>query len=298
MSNRGIKATGVACFVLFFAFVLTFIILMAGAQAESYTVMTVTADHVREREEPSLDAYVTGHYDTGDKVNVISIEDDWALLDNGYYVFASFLVEGESEPEVISYSYFVIAPGARERTSPNATSSDNIACEHQAGDVVQVAAPALDGWYRLLNGNYIAEELISQNYDDIFTHCAEHYRDILIVSICRQHAIFYHYDATYESDVVTGHATKSPTPTGLYKAGKKIRGVYLNGNKDTYVAYGVYFENGYLVHDAESFPWRKTGFGGEIYKTNGSGGCVNTPTAFSKIFYESCSECTYVLIIP
>jgi hypothetical protein len=81
-------------------------------------------------------------------------------------------------------------------------------------------------------------------------------------------------------------------------AGRKIRGVNLNGNEDTYVAYGVYFKNGYLVHDAESFPWRKTGFGGEIYKTNGSNGCINTPTAFSKIFYDYCSECTYVLIIP
>ncbi len=297
MSDRKSNFAVVMAFVLFFAFLLFFIVLMGNAQAEGATVMTITADHVREREEPSLDAYVTGHYNTGDKVKVLSIEDDWALLDNGYYVFASFLSEGENEPEVISYNYFVIAPGARERTAPN-VSSDNIVCEHLAGDVVQVVSPAINGWHKLANGNYISEGMISTNYEDIFAHCAEHYRDILIVSISRQHAIFYHYNAIFESDVVTGHATKSPTPLGLYMAGRKIRGVNLNGNKDTYVAYGVYFEKGFLVHDAESFPWRITGFGGEIYKTNGSNGCINTPTAFSKIFYDYCSECTYVLIIP
>ena len=283
------------CFVLFFVFMLGFIVLMGNAQAEGYTVMTVTGDHVREREEPNLDAYVTGHYNLGDKVNVLEIVNGWALLSNGYYMNANFLTEDELTPTP-SNELFVIAPGARERTEPNM--SGKIVCEHGAGESVYADGDPIDGWYKLTNGNYIFAEMVSANYDDIYAHCAGHYRDILIVSIRRQNAVFYHYGATYESDVVTGHATKSPTPTGLSMAGKKIRGVYLNGNKDTYVAYGVYFKDGYLVHDAETFPWRKTGFGGEIYKTNGSGGCVNTPTAFSKIFYESCSECTYVLIIP
>ena len=283
------------CFVLFFVFMLGFIVLMGNAQAEGYTVMTVTGDHVREREEPNLDAYVTGHYNKGDKVQVLNIEDNWALLSNSYYINANFLTEDELVPEPTN-EFFVTAPGARERMEPN--TSGKIVCEHGAGESVFVDGDPVDGWYKLTNGNYISAELVSQNYDDIYVHCFEHYQDVLIVSIRRQDARFQHYGFYADTEVVTGHATKSPTPTGTYMAGRKIKGVYLNGNPDTYVAYGVYFDDGYLVHDAESFPWRKTGFGGEIYKTNGSGGCVNTPTEFSRIFYELCSEYTYILIIP
>lgn len=286
---------GWTCFVLLFVFLLGFIVLMGNAQAEGCTVMTVTGDHVREREEPNLDAYVTGHYNTGDKVQVLNIENGWALLSNGYYMNANFLTEDELVPTP-SNEFFVTAPGARERMEPNA--SGKIVCEHGAGESVFVDGNPVDGWYKLTNGNYIAEELISQNYNDIYTHCFEHYQDILIVSIRNQDAKFYHYGFRANADVVTGMANTTPTPTGISKAGRKICGVYLNGNPNTYVAYGVYFKDGYLVHDAESFPWRKSGFGGDIYKTNGSNGCVNTPTEFSRIFYERCSEHTFILIIP
>ena len=45
------------------------------------------------------------------------------------------------------------------------------------------------------------------------------------------------------------------------------------------------FNGGIGLHDAN---WRKT-FGGTIYKTNGSHGCVNLPPAVAKTIYENIS---------
>lgn len=299
MSDKSEKATrivGYALFVGFFLFLLFFIVLMGNAQAEEAAgVYYVTGDHVRMRAEPSTDAQVVGHYDKGDEVQVICIDNGWATLANGYYMSAQFLT---TEEPISVGTMFILGPGVRERSSADTSSDANIVCEHGAGETVIVEGDPVDGWYKLTNGNYISADFLSANYDDIFTHCAQQYKDILIVSISKQEARFYHYNMLYVDDVVTGHASKSPTPLGLTKVSRKIAGVYLNGNEDTYVEYGVYFRDGYLVHDAEHFPWRKTGFGGDIYKTNGSGGCVNTRTSFVEIFYRySAIDVTYVLIM-
>ena len=75
------------------------------------------------------------------------------------------------------------------------------------------------------------------------------------------------------SDVVTGK--KNGTPTGHYKVLRKRKDVYLKG--DTFldhVDYWIAFIGGlYGIHDAQ---WRDE-FGGNIYKKNGSHGCVNMP---------------------
>ena len=286
--------------VLFFAFVLFFCFLMGSAQAEEASkTYYVTGNHVRIRIEPNTDARIVGHLDKGDQVQVTCVVDGWARLIDYNYVSMEFLTEDEPLPT--NKELFILGPGVRERSTPDTSSDSNVVCRHQAGESVFVDFGAVpeNGWYRLCNGNYISADLVSENYDDIYTHCAEQYQDIIIVSIRNQFAYFSHFGQVWTSDVVTGHMTKSPTPTGLTKVMRKIRGVYLNGNQDTYVEYGVYFREGFLVHDAEKFPWRKTGFGGDIYKTNGSGGCVNTPTAFSEIVYRYSSvNVTYVLIMP
>lgn len=88
------------------------------------------------------------------------------------------------------------------------------------------------------------------------------------------------------SDVVTGlpWAGRS-TPTGLYDVVNKETDCWLTG-EDFYVfvKYWVGFVGTlYGLHDAN---WRQEGaFGGEIYKTNGSHGCVNIPEVnMEKIF--------------
>ena len=51
----------------------------------------------------------------------------------------------------------------------------------------------------------------------------------------------------------------------------------------TPVTYWMPFNGGIGLHDAT---WRSS-FGGNIYKTNGSHGCVNLPYNMAKIIYEN-----------
>ena len=94
------------------------------------------------------------------------------------------------------------------------------------------------------------------------------------------------------SDVVTGK--KDGTPRGNYKVLRKKKDIYLKG--DTYldhVDYWIAFIGRlYGIHDAS---WRSE-FGGDIYKKNGSHGCVNMPVDNMKKLYEKVKVGTAVNI--
>lgn len=86
-----------------------------------------------------------------------------------------------------------------------------------------------------------------------------------------------------ETDVVTGNESSGfGTPDGVYGVTYKERDATLSGEDyNVPVKYWMPFNRNIGIHDAS---WR-TKFGGEIYKTNGSHGCVNTPEEnASKIF--------------
>lgn len=94
------------------------------------------------------------------------------------------------------------------------------------------------------------------------------------------------------SDVVTG--IKNGTPTGHYKVLSKKKDVYLKGkNYVEHVYYWIAFIGRlYGLHDAT---WRNE-FGGNIYKTDGSHGCVNMPLDKIKELYEQVEVGTAVNI--
>ena len=82
---------------------------------------------------------------------------------------------------------------------------------------------------------------------------------------------------------MTGHATNSPTPICVATVRSMYDDYTFPGNKHS--AYCLYFsKDGIALHDASE--WR-TKFGGNIYKTNGSNGCVNLPLELSRIIYEN-----------
>ena len=78
---------------------------------------------------------------------------------------------------------------------------------------------------------------------------------------------------------VTGFAGVHDTTVGEWTIQSKETSRYLQGTNDngtrykSYVNFWMPFHNGEGLHDAS---WRSA-FGGEIYKTNGSHGCVNMP---------------------
>ena len=99
------------------------------------------------------------------------------------------------------------------------------------------------------------------------------------VDIDNQH-LYYIEDGQIklESDVVTGQLNKADrhTTTGTHFIWVKDKSRYLNGPTwHVFVNRFMPFCGGQGFHDAS---WRSS-FGGQIYKTNGSHGCINMPKA-------------------
>ena len=86
------------------------------------------------------------------------------------------------------------------------------------------------------------------------------------------------------SDVVTGNASRhNDTPEGVYEIYMKQKGRTLRGpDYETFVNYWMPFTGNYGLHDAT---WRGA-FGGSIYKTAGSHGCVNLPKSAASTLYD------------
>ena len=94
------------------------------------------------------------------------------------------------------------------------------------------------------------------------------------VSISNQTLYYYEYgELVLTSPVVTG--INNGTPTGTFRVLNKARSVTLKGEDyESFVNYWIAFKgSSYGLHDAS---WRSS-FGGNIYKYNGSHGCVNMP---------------------
>lgn len=109
------------------------------------------------------------------------------------------------------------------------------------------------------------------------------------ISIDRQHLWFYKDGKLkLESDVVTGKMTKDRrTTVGVHRVYGKQRDRYLGTmavqGYRSFVHYWMPFNwDGQGLHDAT---WRNK-FGGTIYKTGGSHGCVNLPYSFAGKLYE------------
>ena len=97
-----------------------------------------------------------------------------------------------------------------------------------------------------------------------------------------------------DTDVVTGNLSwKMSTPEGIYYVYFKQKNRILRGgSRPTPVDYWMAVKGGVGIHDAD---WRKE-FGGEIYKKNGSHGCINTPLDVMAELYDMMEEGTPVVM--
>lgn len=114
------------------------------------------------------------------------------------------------------------------------------------------------------------------------------------INLTAQHLYFYKDGKLMvESDFVSGNEAKGySTPAGAYPLTYKQRNATLKGEDyATPVDYWMPFNGGIGMHDAN---WRSS-FGGTIYKTNGSHGCVNLPPSVAKTIYENISSGAPVL---
>ena len=108
--------------------------------------------------------------------------------------------------------------------------------------------------------------------------------------------MYYYEDGEMllETDVVTGNTgRRMGTPQGINFVYAKQRNRTLRGaNYASFVKYWMPVKGNVGIHDAS---WRAK-FGGQIYKTNGSHGCINTPTDKMSELYEMVEVGTPVIM--
>ena len=122
------------------------------------------------------------------------------------------------------------------------------------------------------------------------------------VDLTAQH-LWYYADGKlkYECDIVSGQTSSAARTTlpGVYKVWHKLRDYKMKGSNED----GEEWESecsywtrvaivGVGLHDAQ---WRGY-FGGEIYKYNGSHGCINMPLEGAKYVYENVEMDTPVVM--
>lgn len=114
------------------------------------------------------------------------------------------------------------------------------------------------------------------------------------INLTAQHLFLYQNgECVLESDFVSGNASRgNATPEGIYGITYKERDATLNGETySTPVSYWMPFNNNVGMHDAS---WRSE-FGGNIYMTNGSHGCINLPYAVAQEIYGYVEKGTPVI---
>lgn len=118
----------------------------------------------------------------------------------------------------------------------------------------------------------------------------------IMVSIEKQKLWFYKKGKLkLTSNVVTGHKNMWDTKKGSFRIRSKNYQIYLIGaDYRTFVNYWMLIDSSTQIglHDAT---WRDS-FGGSIYKSNGSHGCVNLPYSVAQYIYQNAKVGTLVLI--
>lgn len=115
------------------------------------------------------------------------------------------------------------------------------------------------------------------------------------VNLTKQHIWLYKDgELITESDIVSGLPKEErETATGVFQIPYKKSPEVLKGDTwEADVTYWMPFHDGQGLHDAT---WR-TAFGGQIYKTDGSHGCVNLPYKTAEIIYNTIGE-RYAIVL-
>ena len=115
------------------------------------------------------------------------------------------------------------------------------------------------------------------------------------IDYTKQHMWYYENgELVVESEVVTGNINKNNgSPDGVFKIVYKDSPAVLKGEDyESDVTYFMPFAYNVGIHDAS---WRGGKFGGEIYKSSGSHGCINAPLEVADTIYKKIEVGTPVI---
>lgn len=114
------------------------------------------------------------------------------------------------------------------------------------------------------------------------------------VDLSNQTVIYYkNGEVITQGNVVTGNVSAGhATPSGVYRLDWKAKDFVLRGEGyASPVSFWMPFNGGIGLHDAS---WRSN-FGGSIYKTNGSHGCINMPYSVAQAIYNNIEDKTTII---
>lgn len=225
---------------------------------------------------------ITSNVDTSKVGNyVVSYSYYLKYFKIGKTIQRKVIVKDTTKPELKINGEKEIYVGVNQAYNiPSATAKDNL--DGDISDQIKIKSN-LDlskaGIYEI---NYtVIDENKNETSDKIIVHVEEK-NAYIEVSITNQKLNYYEYGRlVLSSDIVTG--INNGTPTGSYRVLSKARNVTLRGaDYASFVNYWIAFiGHSYGMHDAS---WRTT-FGGNIYKYNGSHGCINMPhTNVAKLY--------------
>jgi len=271
-------------------------------KAKCYPGPTITADSQKVKDTKSmLEKYITAkityRYAGGREIVDTNEIVQWLELDNDLNViFNSAKMKSFVNALASHYNTY--------GTVRDFTTATGAAIKIGGGDY---------GWRVDVNGEieYLIEAVKKgekASREPLYSHSGASYsaNDIgstyVEINLAAQHLWYYRNGALVaEGDVTTGNISKgNGTPTGIYRLKYKDTDAVLEGEDYSVpVAYWMPFNNDIGIHDAT---WRKD-FGGKIYLTDGSHGCINAPYSLAETIFNNVSPgipvvCYELLIEP
>ena len=261
-------------------------------------VVTGAAGVLNVRKGPGTNFEIVTTYKNGEIVKASDSINGWRKVEGKEMYISSQYTKIVSTPSNIDgyYAYKVKVDDSLNVRKGAGTNYEIIG-SYKNGDVV-FATPLSNGWSKL----YGQTKYVNSSYLVISSWVE--------VDISDQIVTLHKKNGTkYVSSCVTGNVSAgNATPTGVYKVYYKLysptfTGETLSGMSkyaqndillmgDARVGYWMPFNGGIGFHDAS---WR-TEFGGTIYKTNGSHGCVNLPKEAAKQIFLNIDQGTMVRV--
>lgn len=231
-------------------------------------------------------------YQIGDDTNVLDaqtfgkwlkIQDDMSVTVDGDKVLAyvkelekKYNTFGKAEKLATSYGQTITI----DNNHYGWKIDEDAEVEHIKNDIVGGEPVTRD-----LNYKYTANSHTGNDYGNSYVE----------INLTAQH-LFVYKDGSLvvESDFVSGNTSNgNGTPTGVFGLTYKQKDATLNGeNYSTPVSFWMPFNGNVGMHDAT---WRST-FGGVIYKSRGSHGCVNLPYSVAETIYNTVEKNYPVLV--
>lgn len=189
----------------------------------------------------------------------------------------------------------------KEKYIPNefiftSTSGKQIIYGTQSGEWIDIETLGKDIVEHIKNNTSEEKDMPYKTEPDIINKTSSPINNTYIeVSIDEQHIWMYiDGELIIDSDIVTGNLSrKHYTRRGVFNLTYKTKNATLRGpGYASFVYYWMPFDGGIGLHDAT---WRDE-FGGEIYKTDGSHGCVNLPKETAKIIYENIDKTMPIIV--